>query len=40
MDMLYDEYIDFINHLMVQEMLDTAYHFGHNESTIESLQIL
>jgi hypothetical protein len=38
MDVTYDEYIEYINHLMNQEMLDTAYHFGHSEATVESLK--
>lgn len=40
MDMTYDEYIEFINHLFVQEFLDFAYHMSDTESTVESLNIL
>ncbi len=39
MDMTYDEYIDFINHLFLQEFVDFDYHMGHSESTCESLTI-
>lgn len=40
MDLTYDEYIEFINHLVIQEMLDSDYHLGHTEYTVESLKIL
>lgn len=40
MDMTYDEYIEFINHLFMQEFVDFGYHMGDTESTVESLQIL
>ena len=40
MDMTYDEYIEFINHLLLQEFLDFSYHMGDTESTAESLIIL
>jgi hypothetical protein len=40
MDMTYDEYIEFINHLFMQEFLDFAYHLAEDESTVESLTIL
>ena len=40
MDMTYDEYIEFINHLFMQEFVDFEYHMGNTESTVESLQIL
>ena len=40
MDMTYDEYIDFINHLFMQEFLDFDYHTGHSDSTSESLSII
>lgn len=39
MDLTYEEYIDFINHLFMQEFTDDAYHTG-LESTIDSLTIL
>lgn len=39
MDMTYDEYINFINHLFLQELVDFDYHTGHSESTRESLTI-
>ena len=39
MDMTYDDYIDFINHLFMQEFTDDAYHMG-RESTVASLSIL
>lgn len=39
MDLTYDEYINFINHLFMQEYLDDAYHTGH-ESTVNALTIL
>lgn len=37
MDMTYSEYIDYINHLFMQEFLDDAYHMGYTETTVESL---
>lgn len=40
MDLTYDEYIEFINHLFMQEFLDFAYHMGDNESTVDSLTII
>lgn len=40
MDMTYDEYVDFVNHLFMQEFLDFAYHLGNTESTVESMTIL
>jgi hypothetical protein len=39
MDMTYEEYIEFINHLFLQEFVDDAYHLG-RESTVASLSIL
>jgi hypothetical protein len=39
MDMTYEEYIDFINHLFMQEFIDDAYHLG-RESTVNALSIL
>jgi hypothetical protein len=39
MDMTYEEYIEFINHLFLQEFVDDAYHAG-RESTVASLSIL
>ncbi len=40
MDMTYEEYINFINHLFLQEFVDFGYYMGDTESTVESLQIL
>ena len=40
MDMTYDEYIEYINHLFLQEFLDFSYQMGDTESTVESLSIL
>lgn len=40
MDVTYDEYLEFINHLFMQEFLDFSYHFRDTESTAESLNIL
>jgi hypothetical protein len=39
MDLTYEEYINFINHLFMQEFTDDAYHTG-RESTIDALTIL
>ena len=39
MDMTYEDYLDFINHLFTQEFIDDAYHMG-RESTVASLSIL
>lgn len=39
MDMTYDEYIDFINHLFLQEFTDDEYHVG-RESTVDSTTII
>lgn len=39
MDVTYEEYIDYINHLFLQEFADADYHLG-RESTTESLTIL
>lgn len=39
MDLTYEEYINFINHLFIQEFYDDAYHMG-RESTVASLSIL
>ena len=40
MDMTYEEYTEYINHLFMQEFLDFAYHMGDTETTVESLTIL
>lgn len=40
MDMTYGEYIDYINHLFLQEFVDFDYHMGHSDSTAEALTIL
>lgn len=40
MDVTYDEYIEFINHLFMQEFVDFDFHFRDTESTVESLTIL
>jgi len=40
MDMTYDEYIEYINHLFMQEFVDFQYHMGDTEATVESLTIL
>lgn len=39
MNLTYYEYIDYINHLFMQEFLDDDYHIG-RESTVASLFIL
>jgi hypothetical protein len=39
MDLTYDEYLNFINHLFIQEYLDDEYHTG-RESTVGALTIL
>lgn len=39
MDLTYEEYIDFTNHLFMQEYLDDEYHTG-RESTVGALTIL
>lgn len=39
MDITIEEYIDFINHLFMQEFVDDAYHTG-RESTDSALSIL
>ena len=40
MDLTYDEYIEFVNHLFLERLLDFEYYFGHSKSTDESLTIL
>lgn len=40
MDMTCNDYIDFINHLFMQEFVDMSYHSGHIESTVDSLTTL
>lgn len=40
MDMLYDEYTDFVNDLFMQEFLDFEFHMGHSDSTVDSMLIL
>jgi hypothetical protein len=40
MDLTYEEYIEFINDLCMQEFKDFLYHFRRSESTVESLTIL
>ena len=39
MDMTYEEYMEYIDHLFIQEFIDDAYHLG-RESTINALSIL
>jgi hypothetical protein len=39
MNLTYDDYIAYINHLFMQEFLDDAYHMG-RESTVASLTLL
>lgn len=39
MDITYEEYINYINHLFMQEFVDHAYHTG-RESTDSALSIL
>ena len=39
MDMTYDEYINFINHLFMQEFLDDSYHMGRSETSVNALSI-
>jgi hypothetical protein len=40
MNLTYDEYISFINHLFMQEFLDDSYHMGNTETTVNALSIL
>ena len=40
MDMTYDEYIEFINHLFMQEFEDFDYHFKDDASTVDALATL
>ena len=40
MNLTYDEYINFINHLFMQEFLDGSYHMGNTETTVNALSIL
>lgn len=40
MDMTYEEYTAFINHLFLQEFLDEDYHYEADTSTAYSLAIL
>ena len=40
MDITFEEYIDFINHLFLQELVDFDYKFRNTGSTVDSLQIL
>lgn len=40
MDITYEEYIDFINHLFMQELLDFDYYVEGKRSTVDSLSIL
>jgi hypothetical protein len=39
MNMTYDDYIEFINYLFMQEYVDDEYHTG-RESTVGSLTLL
>ena len=38
--MTYEEYIDYINHLFLQEMADFAYHFKYSETTTDALTVI
>lgn len=40
MDVTFEEYIDFINHLFLQELVDFDYKFRNTGSTSESLAII
>lgn len=40
MDLTIEEYVNFLNHLLVHEYLDTAYHFSDTISDSDSLLIL
>jgi hypothetical protein len=40
MDVTYEEYLEYINDLYMQEFLDFGYHFGKSESTVDSLAIV
>lgn len=40
MDLTYDEYLEYLNHLFLERLVDFAYHFGHNGSTVDSLTVL
>lgn len=40
MDLTYDDYISYINHLFLQEFVDDAYHMGYTETTVNALSIL
>ena len=39
MDMTLDEYIEFINHLFLQEFTDFDYHFNEDASTVGALAV-
>lgn len=39
MDLTYDEYINYINDLFLQEMLDESYHYGKSDSTDNALTL-
>ncbi len=40
MDLTYDEYIDYLNSVTMQILLDFGYHLAEDESTVDSLTIL
>lgn len=40
MDLTYDEYLEYLNHLFLERLVDFAYYFGQNNSTTDSLLIL
>ncbi len=39
MDWTYEEYIEYVNHLFLQEFVDFEYHFSMTESTQNSLEV-
>lgn len=39
MDWTYEEYIEYVNHLFMQEFVDFEYHFSIDESTQHSLEV-
>lgn len=40
MDLTYEEYLDYINSLSLQEMLDFDYYISQDASTVDALTIL
>ena len=40
MDLTYEEYTDYLNGMLMQEMLDFDYYIGQDASTVDALTIL